>query len=169
MPRGVLPLPTSLKLLRHVLEPFRASRGNPRQDALSACAAQRLVTAAFAQTLPFGPASPVPDSGHTSTTLCRAMTASPIPDMHDWTLLAANYDWPLAQVTLSFRTAVGTTAVVASEVADLQIPQRRSWGRSVSVNGAQWLAETGEQTQTLRIEMQSGDVITVEAIAFEVQ
>jgi hypothetical protein len=97
------------------------------------------------------------------------MTAITLPNMHDWTLLAADYDWQSARVTMRFRTAVGTATLVVSEVADLHIPQRRSWGPSVSVNGAEWLAGTGEHAHMLRIEMQSGDVITVEAAAFEVE
>lgn len=96
------------------------------------------------------------------------MTATAFPDMHDWTLLAADYDWPSARVTMRFRTAVGDTTLVASEVADLHIPQRRSWGRSASVNGADLLVGTGQDAQTLRIEMQSGDVVTIEAAVIEV-
>ena len=97
------------------------------------------------------------------------MNANTFPNMHDWTLLAADYDWPSARATMRFRTAGGTTTLVASEVADLHIPQRRSWGPSVSVNSADLIAGTGERDHTLRIEMQSGDVITVEAAAFVVE
>jgi hypothetical protein len=97
------------------------------------------------------------------------MTAAAFPDMHDWTFLAADYDWSSARVTMRFRTAVGDTTLVASEVADLHIPQRCSWGPSASVNGADLSVGTGKDAQTLLIEMQSGDVITIEAAAIEVR
>jgi hypothetical protein len=97
------------------------------------------------------------------------MAASAFLDMHDWTLLSADYDWSSARVTMRFRTAVGTTTLIASEVADLHIPQRRSWGPSASVNVADWPAGMGEDAHVLRIEIQSGDVITVEAAAFEIE
>jgi len=97
------------------------------------------------------------------------MATTAFPNMHDWTLLAVEYDWSSARVTMRFQTAVGVTTIVASEVADLHIPQRRAWGRSASVNGAGRLAEMSENANILRIEMQSGDVITVEAAAIEVR
>jgi hypothetical protein len=37
----------------------------------------------------------------------------------------------------------------------------------VSVNRAEWAPGLGDAIQTLRIEMQSGDVITIEAAAFD--
>jgi len=89
--------------------------------------------------------------------------------MHDWTMLAVDYDWSSARLKVRFQTAVGVTTIVASEVADLHIPQRRAWGRSASVNGAGGRAEMSENADTLRIMMQSGDVSTVEAAAIEVR
>ena len=88
-----------------------------------------------------------------------------IPNMHDWTLIDASFDWEAAQVVMRFRTAAGLKQLIASKTAELRIPQRLEWGRSASVNDAQLIAD--EHCPALRIEMQSGDAIILEAASLE--
>lgn len=95
------------------------------------------------------------------------MTSIAFPDMHDWTLSSVKFDWETAAVTLRFQTADGPRALALSEAIDLHVPMHQSWGPSVSVNRAEWAPGLGDAIQTLRIEMQSGDVITIDAAAFD--
>ena len=87
--------------------------------------------------------------------------------MHDWTLLGVTYDWAAAQVTINFQAVDGPKALVATSVTDFHVPQLRDWGPSASVNGVEQVA--GARSAALRIEMQSGDVIAIEATAFELR
>jgi hypothetical protein len=59
--------------------------------------------------------------------------------------------------------------VLAEEVSLLEIPREQPWGRSVSVNSFLIGDIADADEQSLQIEMQSGDVIRVNAKKFTVQ
>ena len=87
-------------------------------------------------------------------------------NMHDWTLLNVQFDWDAGRVTAEFLDGNGSRTLVADGVQALQIPRRLEWGPSVSVNAtSQITSPTG--SSVLKIEMQSGDVIEINAEAFK--
>lgn len=87
-------------------------------------------------------------------------------NMHDWTLLSVQFDWEAGRVTAEFLDGKGSRMLVADGVQALQIPRRLEWGPSISVNAtSRALFPTG--TSVLKIEMQSGDVIEINAEAFK--
>jgi hypothetical protein len=109
----------------------------------------------------------VPDSGHALSCYGRRMNNAAFPDMHDWTLSGVYLDWADAVAKFQFSSVGGgQRTLTLSKVIDLHVPKHQPWGPSVSVNRADWLTGMGDAIQTLRIEMQSGDVITVDASAF---
>jgi len=88
---------------------------------------------------------------------------------HDWTLKSIQYDWQEAQGIFIFETAGEVSRIlVASGVVELNVPQKREWGASVSVNKIGRPLNVGE-LKKLTIEMQSGDVITVIASDFSLE
>jgi hypothetical protein len=87
-------------------------------------------------------------------------------EMHDWTLKSIFYVWKTARVELSFESTESTqTMLVGEEVEELQVPQKRNWGPSVSVNRIYGPTDTG-LVREMAIEMQSGDVIKIRARSF---
>lgn len=87
--------------------------------------------------------------------------------MHDWTLISLTFDWKGASVTVSLRNPHSeTVSLVAENVVHLSIPKRDEWGRTVSVNAVAGPTLQSDGTETLRIEMQSGDVIEITAGSF---
>ena len=95
------------------------------------------------------------------------MTQTSLPEMHDWTLLSAEFDWASATLTVRFCWDSQAPVLTLSGVTHLEIPSYRPWGPSVSVNRAEWVHGIGSEIHTLRVEMQSGDVITADAAAFD--
>jgi hypothetical protein len=87
--------------------------------------------------------------------------------MHDWGLISLLFDWKTGRATLSFETyEQGIVLLVAEGVSDLHIPQLKEWGPSVSVNEVRGPFGDMNDLAKLEIEMQSGDVIRIEAISF---
>ena len=88
--------------------------------------------------------------------------------MHDWTFTSALFEWADARVILIFQNATSLDVrLIAEGVVDLQIPQKREWGRSVSVNETTGPTDNGDGTQIFTIEMQTGDVISIVARSFQ--
>lgn len=76
--------------------------------------------------------------------------------------------WPLRKVPhqdfkFVIKGADVRTTLAATGVAELQIRRRMPWGPSASINTARWTRPAEEGKGTLEIEMQSGDVLQVEA------
>ena len=87
--------------------------------------------------------------------------------LHDATLDAINVNWQSGTAIVNLAVEIGThrwAKVVAQDVSDMRCPRRRPWGESVSVNEVKQLVPT-----TLDIEMQSGDVIHIEAKDFSLE
>ncbi len=88
--------------------------------------------------------------------------------MHDWTLVSIVFNWKEAQATLNFRCAEGRDALLtAHEVLELQIPRHSEWGPSVSVNEVGVSMYGRNDFRVLKIEMQTGDVISIVARHFD--
>jgi hypothetical protein len=89
-------------------------------------------------------------------------------NLHDWTLKSILFEWKPARVTLVFTNLRALDAsLIAEGVLDLHVPQRKEWGRSVSVNKLIWPSDRESGPRKLTIEMQSGDLITITARAFD--
>jgi hypothetical protein len=87
--------------------------------------------------------------------------------MHDWTLRSILYEWEQARVTFSLQwREEDTMALVAEGVSDLHIPHLKQWGPSVSINEVRESCDGSIGSRALEIEMQTGDVIKIEAADF---
>jgi hypothetical protein len=87
--------------------------------------------------------------------------------MHDWTLLSAVFEWDSGKVIITFKSHSGTEVLVAHSAVDLHVPQLKEWGPSVSVNEVRGPLAAGEALQSVEIEMQSGDVLSITAKSFD--
>lgn len=84
--------------------------------------------------------------------------------MHDWTLVFIQVDWQNAFVSLHFRNSESDQALLeAKGFTDIHIPKKDEWGESVSVNEVSDIELLPSGQQRLTIEMQSGDVLSLEA------
>lgn len=87
--------------------------------------------------------------------------------MHDWILLSIRFDWESARATFLLRNKQSQEArLIAEDVVDLHVPHADAWGPSVGINTVMGPASAGNAVQTLVLEMQSGDRISVVAKAF---
>ena len=85
--------------------------------------------------------------------------------LHDATLETIVLDWPNGVVEIRLKTVSGTVVLQASAVARLSCPRLHPWGSSSSVNEVR-SALTSDSRRVVEIEMQSGDVIAIEAGSF---
>jgi hypothetical protein len=77
--------------------------------------------------------------------------------------------WSSGEAVLRIRTGDPPhpqCVVVASAVRRLGCHRRMPWGFSVSINEVRGPAAAGDDASVLEIEMQSGDLIRIEAAAF---
>lgn len=87
--------------------------------------------------------------------------------MHDWTLRSINFDWKSAQVKLDFLNQHSTlVSLLANGVSNLSVPCLNEWGPSVSVNKVAEPIPLENGKYKMKIEMQSGDVIEIDAKTF---
>ena len=81
-------------------------------------------------------------------------------DLHDATLLHLQVDWRNAELRCTFRVQIDSTRTVellGDQLTHLACSRTNPWGESVSVNEIDVYGST--QERTLKIEMQSGDLI----------
>jgi hypothetical protein len=89
--------------------------------------------------------------------------------MHDWSLTTIELDWITGSVTIHFRDGNGPRRLLASKVTELTIPRLAPWGKSEAVNRVDGPNSDDAGSLSLRIEMQSGDVISLSAGAIELE
>lgn len=89
-------------------------------------------------------------------------------NFHDWTLLSLDFDWAAACVSIRI-CGPGSVdrKLVAEDVSQLLVPRHLPWGRSVSINGVQVADVSDRGCNSMEIEMQSGDIIRIEAARFK--
>lgn len=86
--------------------------------------------------------------------------------MHDWTFLDIKYCWLEKKCVLRFKNRNSEIEEVCGNgVTLLNIPHQEEWGPSVSVNEIT-LSTINNKVNKLRVEMQSVDIITIQAINF---
>ena len=87
-------------------------------------------------------------------------------DLHDATLDGLSLDWEAGLLRFGIRLEsyqVTHLELRAIEVKRLSCPRREEWGRSSYVNEVRGPVVINEGGGRLEIEMQSGDVIEIEA------
>ena len=83
---------------------------------------------------------------------------SPGVDLHDAMLRRLVVDWGAASLRIELATSEGDRVIEASGLQRLVVGHSEEWGRSVNINGV-----SRPSDHILEIEMQSGDVVSVEA------
>lgn len=89
--------------------------------------------------------------------------------MHDATLESMELYWASGEAVLRIRTGDPThpqCVVVASAVRWIGCDRHLPWGFSVSINEVRGPVAVGDDASVLEIEMQSGDLIRIEAASF---
>lgn len=83
--------------------------------------------------------------------------------LHDALLHFINTDWPSHQCEASITLVGGRKITIAwRNVADIFVPHSTPWGESKYIN------KVYIEGDTHKIEMQSGDVITIQAKEFQI-
>lgn len=84
--------------------------------------------------------------------------------MHDWTFVTLVVEWPKGVVTITLKNSSSAEVfIIAEGLTDLKVPKRESWGESVSINVVNGPKILDNGNSYLSIEIQSGDVIEIEA------
>ena len=85
--------------------------------------------------------------------------------LHDATLVSVQLDWATGTAVLALRTGLPEApivAVIGEGTTHLRCPRKLPWGESVSISEVRGPV-AHEHGARLEIEMQSGDVLEVEA------
>lgn len=83
--------------------------------------------------------------------------------MHDWTLVNIAMDWKMGTTVIELLNPQGEkVSINAIDTAGLNVPRHFEWGASVSVNEIRESTNSNDN-QVLELEMQSGDIIYLEA------
>ncbi|XXT17235.1 hypothetical protein WME94_44120 [Sorangium sp. So ce429] len=89
--------------------------------------------------------------------------------LHDATLETIELRWESGEVRLRVRTGDSEQpqlVVVASSVRRMECERQLPWGFSASINEVRGPSPAEGELARVEIEMQSGDVIRIEAVAF---
>ncbi len=88
-----------------------------------------------------------------------------LPNLHDAILESIEVDWPDGTATLRFRPVDPASPVVLlfAGLAEIHVPHDEPWGPSISVNTIEYVDSGDPDDLGLRVEMQSGDCITLRA------
>lgn len=87
-------------------------------------------------------------------------------ELHDATLDSIELRWSSGEAIVKLRTEQGSCSVVGSGVRRLACDRQLPWGFSVSINEIRGPSADGAGVFVLEIEVQSGDVVRIEADAF---
>jgi len=90
--------------------------------------------------------------------------------LHDATLLSLGLSWEDGVVTIVLRKhPEGRVAISGRGAVRVLCPREQPWGRSVSVNAVRCTSATQGGLDHLEIEMQSGDLIQIDAVSFSIE
>lgn len=103
----------------------------------------------------------------------RVMQAGPRwSQLHDATLVHLECRWEDGRISFQLRTGNASTRdvqIVATGGRLVHCPRVHPWGSSVSINEVRGPSALGDEgLQRLEVEMQSGDVLVVEAESFRI-
>lgn len=88
---------------------------------------------------------------------------------HDWILVDIVFEWAQASVAIALDGPSSRGVLLAEEASLLEVPRQNPWGRSTSINSLVIADLPGGDGQCLDIEMQSGDIIRIDAREISVQ
>jgi len=97
-------------------------------------------------------------------------TKKNLEDFHDSTLDSVSIQWRERRGTLALKTWNGGPAKMRIEFfdfQDLELPKRAPWGPSSSVNTVSLETPPGARFSDLKVELQSGDTLVIQAKRFE--
>ena len=100
------------------------------------------------------------------------MTTERWTELHDATLESLELRWSSGEAVIQIGTGDAThpqRVIVASAVRRLGCDRQMPWGFSVSINEVRGPTAVGDNASVLEIEMQSGDLIRIEAGAFSLR
>lgn len=104
--------------------------------------------------------------------LSRGSRLSGLQRLHDATLESIVFDWSMGKVIVRLRACEDPSRlvqIVCVRATGLFCPAEKPWGPSVSVNEVQGPSAKDGGVFRLTIEMQSGDVITLEGEDFTLE
>jgi hypothetical protein len=82
--------------------------------------------------------------------------------LHDATLKAVRLIWAEGHCVLELSSSSAPSCeLVFTGVSELSVPRRHPWGPSVSINTVRQVGDN-----TFEVEVQSGDVLRIEAVAW---
>jgi hypothetical protein len=84
-------------------------------------------------------------------------------NLHDATIINIEFDWANALALVSFKLHLEKVVIRFSDCTNVSIPHENPWGQSASVNA------TSQDGNEFKIEMQSGDIISVNSSSFSVE
>jgi hypothetical protein len=90
------------------------------------------------------------------------LTDAALWGLHDAKLRDIRIDWQAATLTASVMTQAGAGEVAAEGLVALRCPRHQPWGPSSSINAVASRSEAGRLVH-IRVEMQSGDLIEIDA------
>lgn len=88
--------------------------------------------------------------------------------LHDRVLVAIRFEWRAGTVVFDLSERGPAHRIVLQGVTNLACPRNLEWGPSTSINEATLTGEIGQSIK-LEIEMQTGDVLTVEAKSMNIE
>ena len=98
------------------------------------------------------------------------MSAVGLASLHDATLLNVRVEWRTGIALIELAPVeMEKTTLRATGLRLLRVPRGHPWGSSVSVNVAELMPGENGHSVRLRIEMQSGDEIELDADAVELR
>lgn len=86
-----------------------------------------------------------------------------LKDLHDAVLTSLQVNWADGQCTLILQLASGQRNLTFSGLTAFSLSRSMPWGPSASINEATELSNS-----KFEVKMQSGDIITIEANAWEI-
>jgi hypothetical protein len=84
-----------------------------------------------------------------------------LPNLHDSILNSIHLDWESGDLRVQIEGHDFDLAVLAYSLTSLECPRHHPWGPSFYIKNA--ILEDGNGSESLTIEMQSGDLIKIEA------
>ncbi len=83
--------------------------------------------------------------------------------MHDWVLIDIVVNWESGEIIIRLDHHKGRDEIVAKNFSNFIIPKKNEWGESVHVNGTIGPTLLDNKNYQFSIEMQSGDILLLEA------
>ncbi len=98
----------------------------------------------------------------------RQLLETELARLHDAVLLTVEVNWADGTIILQTSAAHGSWIIVISGATYVQIPRNQPWGPSVCINAIR-LQLPKQTLQRIELEMQSGDVISIEGETLSVE